>query len=120
LLDAFRSTFPTYQNHGDSPWLRLSNPYPNELTQPAGNTLGLLNDVGYGANGPLRTAAANKTPYEQSWSLGFERELPANIVINAEYIGKIRNAPRVQRHQLCLRPPRLVDREPADDGSRPG
>ena len=41
-----------------------------------------------GANGPLRTAGANQTPYEQSWSLGLERELPGNIVINAEYIGK--------------------------------
>ena len=33
-------------------------------------------------------AVANQTPYEQSWSLGIERELPSNIVINAEYIGK--------------------------------
>jgi hypothetical protein len=47
-----------------------------------------MNDVGFSANGPLRTAAANRTPYEQSWSLGIERELPSNILINAEYIGK--------------------------------
>ena len=78
----------TYQNDGATPYLHLSNPYPNGLIQPAGNTLGLLNDVGYGANGPLRTASANQTPYEQSWSLGVERELPGNIVLNAEYIGK--------------------------------
>jgi hypothetical protein len=82
------NVIPTYLNHGDTPWLRLSNPFPNGLTQPAGNTLGLLNDVGYGANGPLLTPGANQTPYEQSWSLGLERELPRNIVINAEYIGK--------------------------------
>ena len=31
---------------------------------------------------------ANQTPYEQSWSFGFERQLPSNIVFNAEYIGK--------------------------------
>ncbi len=82
------NVIPTYLNHGDTPWLRLSNPYPNGLIQPAGNTLGLLNDVGLGANGPLYTAGANQTPYEQSWSLGFERELPGNMLINAEYIGK--------------------------------
>jgi Carboxypeptidase regulatory-like domain/TonB dependent receptor len=87
-FNQYTNVIPTFLNHGDTPWLRLSNPYPNGLTQPAGNSLGLLNDVGYGANGPLRTAAANKTPYEQSWSLGLERELPANILINAEYIGK--------------------------------
>ena len=78
----------TYQNHGDTPWLHLSNPFPNGLIQPAGNSLGLLNDVGFGANGPLRTRGANQTPYEQSWSFGIERELPSNILINAEYIGK--------------------------------
>jgi len=78
----------TYQNDGATPWLHLSNPYPNGLIQPAGNSLGLMNDVGYGANGPIRTAAANRTPYEQSWSLGIERELPGNVLVNAEYIGK--------------------------------
>ncbi len=87
-FNQYTNVIPTYLNHGDTPWLRLSNPYPNGLTQPAGNTLGLLNDVGYGANGPLYTADANRTPYEQSWSLGLERELPGNMLINAEYIGK--------------------------------
>jgi outer membrane receptor protein involved in Fe transport len=79
---------PTYQNLGNTPWLHLNNPFPNGLIQPAGNSLGLMNDVGFGANGPLRTAAANRTPYEQSWSFGIERQLPSNIVLNAEYIGK--------------------------------
>jgi hypothetical protein len=78
----------TYQNDLATPYLHLSNPYPSGLIQPAGNTLGLMNDVGFGANGPLRTAAANRTPYEQSWSFGIEREMPGNILINAEYIGK--------------------------------
>ena len=87
-FNQYTNVIPTFQNHGDTPWLTLSNPYPNGLTQPAGNSLGLLNDVGYGANGPLRTAGANQTPYEQSWSFGLERELPGNLLINAEYIGK--------------------------------
>ena len=47
-----------------------------------------MNDVGFNANGPLRTSAGNRTPYEQSWSFGIERQLPSNILINAEYIGK--------------------------------
>jgi hypothetical protein len=78
----------TYQNDLATPYLHLNNPYPNGLIQPAGNTLGLMNDVGFNANGPLRTSAANRTPNEQSWSFGVERELPGNIVLNAEYIGK--------------------------------
>ncbi|MBI3477723.1 MAG: TonB-dependent receptor [Acidobacteria bacterium] len=78
----------TYLNDGATPYLHLGDPFPNGLIQPAGNSLGLMNDVGFGANGPLRTAAGNRTPYEQSWSFGIERQLPGNIVINAEYIGK--------------------------------
>lgn len=87
-FNQYTGVIPTYLNQGNVPWLHLSDPYPNGLNQPPGNTLGLMNDVGYGANGPLRTASANRTPYEQSWSLGMERELPGNLLINAEYIGK--------------------------------
>jgi hypothetical protein len=78
----------TFHNDRATPYLHLSDPFPNGLIQPAGNSLGLMNDVGFNANGPLRTAAANRTPYEQSWSVGLERQLPSNILINAEYIGK--------------------------------
>jgi len=87
-FNQYTNVITTYQNDQATPWLHLSNPFPNGLIQPAGNTLGLMNDVGFGANGPLRTASANLTPYEQSWSLGLERELPGNILVNAEYIGK--------------------------------
>lgn len=87
-FNQYTNVINTYQNNGAVPWLHLSNPFPFGLIQPPGNSLGLLNDVGYGANGPLRTAGANQTPQEQSWSFGLERELPGNVLINAEYIGK--------------------------------
>ena len=78
----------TYQNDGATPYLHLSDPYPNGLIQPAGSSLGPLNDVGYGAVGPLRTSAAARTPYEQTWTFGFERQMPRNVVLGATYIGK--------------------------------
>jgi hypothetical protein len=87
-FNEYTNMITTYQNDGATPYLHLSNPYPNGLNQPAGNSLGLLNDIGYGANGPLRTAGANQTPYEESWSFGIERELPSNVVVIAQYIGK--------------------------------
>jgi hypothetical protein len=71
-----------------SPYAHLTNPFVNGLIQPPGSALGLRNDVGFTANGPLRTPGANQTPYEQSWSLGIERQLRSNILINVEYIGK--------------------------------
>ncbi|MGC2058306.1 MAG: TonB-dependent receptor, partial [Candidatus Sulfotelmatobacter sp.] len=87
-FDEYTSVISTYHNDGATPYLHLSNPFPNGLNQPAGSSLGLLNDVGYGANGPLRTAAANLTPYEQSWTFGIERQMPWSVVLDAEYIGK--------------------------------
>ncbi|MGB7847628.1 MAG: carboxypeptidase-like regulatory domain-containing protein [Candidatus Acidiferrum sp.] len=78
----------TYQNDGATPYLHLGNPFPNGLQLPTGSSLGLLNDVGYQAIGPIRNGFYAKTPYEQSWSFGIERQLPSNIVVSAQYIGK--------------------------------
>jgi hypothetical protein len=80
------SVITTYLNDGATPYLHLSDPYPNGLIQPTGRSLGLMNDVGFAANGPLRNVT--NTPYEQSWSFGVEHQLPANILINAMYVGK--------------------------------
>jgi hypothetical protein len=77
---------PTFNNDGATAYLHLSNPYPSGLVQPAGNSLGLLNDVGFGATGPLRSMVA--TPYEESWSFGFEHQLPANMQFSLTYVGK--------------------------------
>ena len=84
----YTNAITTYQNDGATPYLSLSNPFPYGLIQPPGSSLGLMNDVGYGAIGPLRTHDAAKTPYEQTWTLGFEQQLPWNLVASASYIGK--------------------------------
>ncbi len=85
-FNQYTGMISTYQNDGATPWLHLSNPYPNGLIQPIGSSLGLMNDVGYGAIGPIRTMEA--TPYLQSWSLGLEYQLPWRVLTNVEYIGK--------------------------------
>ncbi len=78
---------PIYEHN--STWLHLSNPFPVGLIQPpVPHPLDLLNDIGFGAVGPLRTHAAAETPYEQSWTLGIERQLPWSVVFGATYIGK--------------------------------
>lgn len=78
----------TYQNDGATPYLHLSNPFPGGLILPPGNSLGAWNDTAYGAIGPIRNSFYATTPYEQSWSFGFERQLPSNIVVTAQYLGK--------------------------------
>ncbi len=77
----------SYHNDGATPWGRLSDPWPiTGPNLPPGNSLGLLNDIGFGAYGPLKTA--NAVPYEQSWSFGIQRELPWNTLLDASYVGK--------------------------------
>jgi hypothetical protein len=78
----------TYQNDGATPYLHLNNPFPNGLIQPPGNSLGLLNDVGYGAIGPIRDSFYARTPYEQSWSFGIQRQLTSSMVFTVDYLGK--------------------------------
>lgn len=78
----------TYLNDGATPYLHLDNPFPNGLILPTGNSLGLLNDVGYGAIGPIRDSFYARTPYEQSWSFGIERQLSSNTVFTIDYLGK--------------------------------
>ncbi len=87
-FNQYTSAITTYLNQGNSTWLHLDNPFPNGLIQPPGSSLGELNDVGFTAIGPLRTHAAALTPYEQSWTLGIERQMPWNVVFTANYIGK--------------------------------
>jgi Carboxypeptidase regulatory-like domain len=85
-FNQYTNAITTYQNDGATPYLRLSNPYPNGLNKPPGSSLGVMNDVGYNANGPLRNMIA--TPYEQSWSFGVEHQLPWNVLLDVIYDGK--------------------------------
>ena len=98
-FNQYTNMIDTYQNDGATPYLHLSNPYPNGLIQPTGSSLGLMNDVGFQAIGPLRTSLAARTPYEQSWSFGIERQLPSNMVFSATYHWQERYASLFQRHQ---------------------
>ena len=85
-FNQYTNAIVTYNNDGATPYLRMSNPYPNGLIKPPGNSLGVMNDVGYGANGPLRNMT--NTPYEQSWSFGVEHQFPWNVLLNVIYDGK--------------------------------
>ncbi len=85
----------TLNSDHSTPYNTLSNtscqPPPNAnvcgVPLPPGNSLGPLNDIGFSAVGPIRSVSQN-TPYEQAWSLGFEKELPGRILLDASYVGK--------------------------------
>jgi hypothetical protein len=76
----------TYQNDGATPYLHLSNPFPQWI-DPAGRKLSRLVERLWIRR--QRTAAQrHHTPYEQSWSFGLEMQLPAQILTNMMYVGK--------------------------------
>jgi hypothetical protein len=82
----YTNLITTYGNDGSTPWLHLSNPYPDGIMAAPGNSLGLMNDVGFNAVGPLR--GVTNTPYAQTWTLGIEHQLPWKLLLNTEYVGK--------------------------------
>jgi len=77
-----------------TPWNTLSNtscqfaaPYPCSVAPAPGNSLGAFNDIGFAATGPIRKESQN-IPYEQTWSFGFQKELPGKVLLDTNYVGK--------------------------------
>jgi hypothetical protein len=64
---------------------RLANPFPSGLLEPVGSSLGLMTNVGQGITFPYVGDADN--PLSHRWSLGFQRELPGQLLIELTYVG---------------------------------
>jgi len=75
----------TMNGDGVTPWGRLSDPFPGGPMLPTNTSLGPLTLLGSNITDPLRYV--NAPPYMQTWSAGFQRELPGNWMIDANYIG---------------------------------
>ncbi|MGH9666448.1 MAG: hypothetical protein ACRD9L_18640, partial [Bryobacteraceae bacterium] len=75
----------TFQNDGATPWGRLSNPFPQGIQFPPGNSLGLLTGVGLSVSGPMPTW--NNTPYIQTWNFALQREFGGGVLVEANYLG---------------------------------
>jgi hypothetical protein len=63
----------------------LANPFPNGLLEPVGSNLGLMTNVGQGVSVPY--VGDVKNPRNHRWSIGFQRELPRQILVEATYVG---------------------------------
>ncbi len=61
-----------------------ANPFPNGLLQPAGAAGGLLTNIGQAVTA---YPDARRNAYAQRWSGGFQRELPAQFLVEASYVG---------------------------------
>jgi Carboxypeptidase regulatory-like domain len=63
----------------------LQNPFPDGLLEPVGSDLGLMTNAGLTVNFPYNGEVRN--PRTHRWSLGLQRELPAQLLIEATYVG---------------------------------
>ena len=85
-FDRFTPWVTTFEWDGETPGARLSNPYPDGIWLPPGSSLGDMSYVGEGIKGPI--VGWDATPYEQTWTMGIQHQLPGNIVVDANYVGK--------------------------------
>jgi len=67
-------------NGNYTPAVTLSNPYPNGLLQPTGNTLGLASGVGQAIT--VFSPSASSAGYSQHYSLEVQRQIPAGFVLS--------------------------------------
>ena len=67
-----------------TPYATLSNPFPDGIQSPTGSKLGLATNLGttLAFTNPLI-----RNPYSVRWELSVQRELPANVIFEAAYIG---------------------------------
>jgi hypothetical protein len=69
---------------GFTPANTLSSPFPNGLRQPTGNSLGALQDVGFGTNA---VPGDHRSPYVQMYSLGVQYAFTNSDVLKVSYVG---------------------------------
>jgi hypothetical protein len=69
---------------GLTQYASLSNPYPNGLTLPPGNTLGAATFLGLSVGTESRP---DSNPQYQSWNFSVQRQLPAGSVVEVNYTG---------------------------------
>jgi len=73
------------QNNGQTFLATFANPFPNGLLQPVGTGEGLLTNVGSSVSFPFVDDV--KAPLAHRFSIGFQRLLPGNLVVDFSYVG---------------------------------
>jgi hypothetical protein len=67
-----------------TPLYNLDNPFPQGVTAPPGASRGLETFLGRGLN---YSNPEFKVPHVDQWSIGLERRLPLNVVLEMSYVG---------------------------------
>ena len=78
------------------PTTSITNPFPNGVLTPFGNTRGALTGVGQNVEFIDQTRTA---PQIHQYSVDLSREIPGNIAVGVEYVGRHRPGPRPRRRE---------------------
>ena len=92
----------------------LANPFPNGIQPAPGNALGVNTFLGQGVS---FFEPNLKTPYNQRWQLGIQRELGARTVLELTYAGSRANAIEINRN-LNSTPNQYLSTSPVRDNDR--
>ncbi len=85
-------TTSTNGNVTPTNYFASGNPFPSGFEVPPGNSQGLLTGLGNGASIDF---PGRRIPRSQEFSLGFQRELPGQMVLDARYAGNYTDRLRV-------------------------
>jgi len=89
----------------------LSNPFPNGVIEPVGNSGGKQTFIGQAVT---FFNADPKVPYMQRWELGFQRELPGGFMLEAAYVGNRGTRIEINRN-LNVTPQQFLSKSPVRD-----
>jgi Carboxypeptidase regulatory-like domain/TonB-dependent Receptor Plug Domain len=78
------TTLISSNDGGRTPTYNLSNPFPNGIDKPTGNSLGPLTFLG---RGPSFSNPDFVVPFVHQFSVGLQRELPWHVAVEASYVG---------------------------------
>ncbi len=90
-----------------------ANPFPDGLQAALGSAGGLTTFLGQGIS---FYPARRPQPYAQRWSLGFQRQLPAEFVLDVAYVGN-RGTRLPVSHNLNFTPGQYLSRSPERDNA---
>jgi hypothetical protein len=78
------ATMTTSNDGGRTPATTISNPFPNGLTSPVGNSQGVLTGIG-GSISVMNPYRVN--PYVEQWQFSVQRQLGGSSVASLAYVG---------------------------------
>ena len=73
------------QDNGQTFLATVANPFPTGLLQPVGTAEGIMTNVGSSVSYPFVDDV--RSPYTHRFSIGFQRQLPGDFMLDLSYVG---------------------------------